>query len=169
MIFSPPAQTDSFVYWDRHIEPKKAYSDHWFFNLWLAGMVELDVDNKVHIHTYVFKISEAEGYLTIAAHHEWSLDLIDLLDCRPKDFDYPVLRREQLKGIVFLINKSHQDKVWTLVFIDQFYYAVNADLMNFNFFLRNDGIEKKASKVEFEADVSDVTIDLVSTKVNSAH
>lgn len=54
---------------------------------------------------------------------------------------------------------------FTLVFIDQFYYAVNTDLLKINFYLNAPGLQKKVFKVKFADEVdSEVPFDLVSFK-----
>lgn len=153
------------VYWDQHIVPKKDYGDdHWHFNLWWATLIELDYNKVLHFHTYVFKISENSGELAIVAHENYDMPLVDLLDCRKKDNDYPLKSGNQLKGLI--LQSTGDGKTHTLLFIDQFYYVFNDDLMRVNFKLKRNEMPRQIFKFEFEDDITAMPVDLVGTKVS---
>ena len=137
-------------YWPFRIRRSYSEADRNAFMLWPGNILEVDVQNVVHLHNYVFNFDMEKQRLSIVWHQRIDIPLLNFFDCQKRGVGERLESRDQLKGLIFLIGPS-KTKDQTLLFVDHYYVLFRLDLLPGQFDLRSLGQGGEVSQLEFRS------------------
>ena len=121
------------------------------YRFWAGIVLEVDVQNVLHLHSYMFTLDLDTQVLKITSHHRIDMPLHNFFQCQKRFVSDRLETRNQLKGLIF--NKgsatrtpSKTDRTW--LFIDHYYVLFRVDLISVEFNLHNFRRGSKVGRVE---------------------